>query len=71
MAVLRFLANHIIIDGTDRGLSVLELSDDHKQLSISPFIKETYSTVFIPGAIHITVIDEKYQLFAEKLDKYL
>lgn len=71
MAVLRFLTNHIIIDGTDRGMSVLELSDDRKRLFIKPFIKETHSTVFIPGTIHISVKDEKYQLFAEKLNKYL
>lgn len=68
---MRFLARHIEYRGHDHGLSVVEVSDDRKELKIEPFTQETHSTSYIPGKVIITEKDGKYEIFAEYSGKYL
>lgn len=53
MKELRLLSRRVIIDGQDRGLCIVTISQDGK-VSAVPFRTETHSTVYIPHPIILT-----------------
>lgn len=52
----RWLAQHVIIDGVDHKLAIVELTfaDNKWQITVEKFERETHSTVYHPGTIKIT-----------------
>lgn len=52
----RYLARHVIVDGTDHGLSRLDISYCNEQwhVEVQPFEGETEATVYYNGTIRVT-----------------
>lgn len=52
----RWLARHVVVDGTTYGLSLVEIYTGNGlwHVSVTPFRQETHSTVYHPGTIKIT-----------------
>ncbi len=45
----RYLVRHVILDGEERGLSVVEVKDGC--VSVAPFEREVHSTVLLDGSL--------------------
>ncbi len=58
--MIRILARRIVFEGREHKLSLLEISADGRQVKISPFVKETHSTVFIDGAVEVIHTGQGY-----------
>lgn len=58
--MIRILARRIVFEGQEHKLPLLEISADGRKVKISPFVKETHSTVFIDGAVEVIHTGQGY-----------
>ncbi len=58
----RYLSPRVVVNGTDHGMKIVEISDDGSSLRMLPFTREVHSTAFVDSCLRIEFRDGKYHI---------